>query len=133
MQETTALPVCKLYVVPRGRGGIATVHHRHPLLPPSPLSPQVRHLLKLSPEKWEEVSQHALAAVVPDFRNRVWWCPSIRSGLLFACKNGSVAMEHPIGKALQHGVCSSQGLQSFNPKHPSTGDPPSSPGPFPPV
>ncbi|GAX84826.1 hypothetical protein CEUSTIGMA_g12247.t1 [Chlamydomonas eustigma] len=62
----------------------------------SDLKNKVRHLLKLSPEKWEEVSQHALAAVVPDFRNRVWWCPNIRSGLLFACKNGAVVMEHPI-------------------------------------
>lgn len=64
----------------------------------SATSYQVRHLLKLSPEKWEEVSQHALAAVVPDFRNRVWWCPMVRSGLLYACKNGAVAMEHPIGE-----------------------------------
>ncbi len=63
-----------------------------------PTHTQVRHLLKLSPEKWEEVCQHALAAVVPDFRNRVWWCPNIRTGLLFQCKNGSVGMEHPIGE-----------------------------------
>jgi len=62
----------------------------------SDLKNKIRHLLKLSPEKWEEVSQHALAAVVPDFRNRVWWCPNLRTGLLFACKNGSVAMEHPV-------------------------------------
>lgn len=62
----------------------------------SDLKNKVRHLLKLSPEKWEEVSQHALQAVVPDFRPRVWWCPAIRSGLLFSCKNGSVVMDHPI-------------------------------------
>mmetsp|Transcript_29342 Transcript_29342/g.64952 ORF Transcript_29342/g.64952 Transcript_29342/m.64952 type:complete len:729 (+) Transcript_29342:226-2412(+) len=62
----------------------------------SDLKNKVRHLLKLSPEKWEEVSQHAQAAVVPDFRARVWWCPAIRSGLLFACKNGAVVMDHPI-------------------------------------
>ena len=64
----------------------------------SDLKNKIRHLLKLSPEKWEEVSQHALAAVVPDFRNRVWWQPSMRTGLLFSCKNGSVAMDHPIGE-----------------------------------
>lgn len=64
---------------------------------------QVRHLLKLSPEKWEEVSQHALAAVVPDFRNRVWWCESLGTGLLFTCKNGSVAMDHPV--ALVSALC----------------------------
>ena len=58
---------------------------------------QVRHLLKLSPEKWDEVSQHALAAVVPDFRPRVWWCPPIRAGVLFCCKNGAVVMDPPIG------------------------------------
>ncbi len=65
----------------------------------SDLKNKIRHLLKLSPEKWEEVCQHALAAVVPDFRPRVWWCPNIRSGLLFACKNGSVDLnQHPTGQ-----------------------------------
>eukprot|EP00798_Chlamydomonas_sp_ICE-L_P015740 gene15740-21861_t len=59
------------------------------------LKNKVRHLLKLSPEKWEEVSQHALAAVVPDFRPRVWWSSTMKVGLLFQCKNGSVSMEHP--------------------------------------
>jgi hypothetical protein len=56
---------------------------------------KVRHLLKLSPEKWDEVCQHALSAVVPDFRPRVWWCPAIQGGLLFACKNGAVLAEQP--------------------------------------
>lgn len=64
----------------------------------SDLKNKVRHLLKLSPEKWEEVSQHAMAAVVPDFRNRVWWQASMKLGLLFSCKNGAVAMDHPIGE-----------------------------------
>ena len=66
---------------------------------PTFVATQVRHLLKLSPEKWEEVCAHALAAVVPDFRNRVWWS-SQGAGLLFACKNGSTGMEHPIGESL---------------------------------
>jgi hypothetical protein len=69
-------------------------------LPSSPLpwasSPKVRHLLKLSPEKWDEVSAHAAGAVVPDFRPRVWWCPSVRGGLLFACRNGAIVMDQPI-------------------------------------
>ncbi|GBF93537.1 hypothetical protein Rsub_06257 [Raphidocelis subcapitata] len=60
------------------------------------LKHKVRHLLKLSPEKWEEVAVHAATAVVPDFRPRVWWCPSVRGGLLFACRNGAIAMEQPI-------------------------------------
>ncbi len=34
----------------------------------SDLKNKLRHLLKLSPEKWDEVTQHAMAAVVPDFR-----------------------------------------------------------------
>jgi hypothetical protein len=34
----------------------------------SDLKNKLRHLLKLSPEKWDEVAQHAMAAVVPDFR-----------------------------------------------------------------
>ena len=57
----------------------------------------MRHLLKLSPEKWEEVANHAQAAVVPDFRHRAWWCPALKTGLLFACKNGAVSMDQPIG------------------------------------
>ena len=60
------------------------------------LKHKVRHLLKLSPEKWDEVAAHAAAAVVPDFRPRVWWCPSVRGGLLFACRNGAVAMDQPL-------------------------------------
>lgn len=60
------------------------------------LKNKVRHLLKLSPEKWEEVSNHAQAAVMPDFRPRAWWCPALKAGLLFSCKNGSVCMEQPI-------------------------------------
>ncbi|GIL85694.1 hypothetical protein Vretimale_13197 [Volvox reticuliferus] len=58
---------------------------------------RLRHVLKLSPEKWEEVCQHATSAVIPDFRNRVWWCPPLRLGLLYACKNGAVLMENPTG------------------------------------
>ena len=63
----------------------------------SDIKHKVRHLLKLSPEKWDEVCQHALSAVVPDFRPRVWWCPGIQGGMLFACKNGAVLAESPIG------------------------------------
>jgi hypothetical protein len=29
---------------------------------------KLRHLLKLSPEKWDEVAMHAMQAVMPDFR-----------------------------------------------------------------
>ena len=52
-------------------------------------------LLELSQDKWDNVSHHALSAVEPDSRTRVWWCASIRTGLLFACKNG-VLREGPI-------------------------------------
>jgi hypothetical protein len=34
----------------------------------SDLKNKLRHLLRLSLEKWEEVASHALQAVVPDFR-----------------------------------------------------------------
>lgn len=60
---------------------------------------QLRHVLKLSPEKWEEVCQHALSAVQPDGRHRVWWCQPMRIGLVYPCKNGAVHMESPIGEA----------------------------------
>ncbi|KAG2502074.1 hypothetical protein HYH03_000567 [Edaphochlamys debaryana] len=60
------------------------------------LKNKLRHVLKLSPEKWDEVCQHALSAVVPDFRNRVWWCLPMRLGLLYACKNAAIIMDNPI-------------------------------------
>jgi hypothetical protein len=44
------------------------------------------------------VAAHAQAAVMPDFRPRVWWCPPVKAGLLFSCKNGSVCMDTPIGE-----------------------------------
>jgi hypothetical protein len=33
---------------------------------------KLRHLLKLSTDKWDEVVQHVLSAVVPDYRPRLW-------------------------------------------------------------
>jgi hypothetical protein len=45
-----------------------------------------------------QVCQHALSAVVPDFRNRVWWWPPLRLGLLYACRNGAVMMDNPTGE-----------------------------------
>jgi hypothetical protein len=78
----------------------------------SDLKHKLRHLLKLSPEKWEEVSQHALSAVVPDFRPRVWWYPGINGALLFATKNGAVLPEHPIAYVTKD---SSSGVESVTP------------------
>ncbi|KXZ52067.1 hypothetical protein GPECTOR_10g1090 [Gonium pectorale] len=63
----------------------------------SDLKNKLRHVLKLSPDKWDEVCQHALSAVVPDFRNRIWWCGPLRLGLLYACKNGAIVMDNPMG------------------------------------
>ncbi|GLC55265.1 PSII 6.1 kDa protein [Pleodorina starrii] len=60
------------------------------------LKNKLRHVLKLSPEKWDEVSQHAQSAVVPDFRSRVWWCTALRLGLLYVCKNGAIQMDNPL-------------------------------------
>lgn len=40
------------------------------------------------------------SAVMPDFRPRAWWCPALKAGLLFSCKNGAVCMEQPIGARL---------------------------------
>jgi hypothetical protein len=74
---------------------------------------QVRHLLKLSPEKWEEVAAHAQAAVMPDFRPRVWWCPPVKAGLLFSCKNGSVCMDTPIGELWLAALASHAWLETW--------------------
>ncbi|WIA18162.1 hypothetical protein OEZ85_009637 [Tetradesmus obliquus] len=76
----------------------------------SDLKHKLRHLLKLSPEKWEEVSQHALSAVVPDFRPRVWWYPGINGALLFACKNGAVLPEHPVAYVTKDGGSGVEGV-----------------------
>jgi hypothetical protein len=78
----------------------------------SDLKHKLRHLLKLSPEKWEEVSQHVLSAVVPDFRPRVWWYPGINGALLFATKNGAVLPEHPIAYVTKD---SGSGVESVTP------------------
>ena len=37
-----------------------------------------------------------MAAVVPDFRNRVWLSATTGIGLLYACKNGATATDQPI-------------------------------------
>ncbi|GFR43381.1 hypothetical protein Agub_g4453, partial [Astrephomene gubernaculifera] len=83
------------------------------------LKNKLRHVLKLSPEKWDEVCQHALSAVVPDFRNRVWWYPILRIGLLYACKNGAIQMDNPIAVlrsgATQDSAPTMVPLQSLSP------------------
>lgn len=55
-------------------------------------------ILKLSKEKWEEASNHAIQAVVPDFRKRVWYPPghNMGIGLLFSCKYGAVQLRDPV-------------------------------------
>jgi len=55
-------------------------------------------ILKLSKEKWEEAAQHALTAVVPDFRRRVWYPPGedIGVGIVFNCKYGAVQLKEGI-------------------------------------
>jgi hypothetical protein len=52
-------------------------------------------VLKLSKEKWDEASAHALQAVQPDFRRRVWYPPghNMGIGILFSCKYGAVALK----------------------------------------
>jgi hypothetical protein len=57
------------------------------------LKQNLRNLLKFSPEKWEELAQHALSAVVPDYRPRVWWCSDIKGGLVFPSKGGAAQVE----------------------------------------
>eukprot|EP00775_Hariotina_reticulata_P013584 gene13584-13709_t len=57
------------------------------------LKQKLRQLLKFSPEKWEELAQHALSAVVPDYRPRVWWCTDIKGGLVFPCRGGAAQVE----------------------------------------
>eukprot|EP00798_Chlamydomonas_sp_ICE-L_P000077 gene77-12898_t len=53
------------------------------------LKKMLQLILKLSKEKWEEAARHALVAVKPDFRRRIWYPPGTLSrGVLFSCKYG---------------------------------------------
>ena len=64
----------------------------------SQLHKTLQCILKLSKEKWEEAAQHALTAVVPDFRRRVWYPPGedIGGGIVFNCKYGAVQLKEGI-------------------------------------
>eukprot|EP00798_Chlamydomonas_sp_ICE-L_P031265 gene31265-6408_t len=54
-------------------------------------------ILKLSKEKWEEAAAHALTAVMPDFRKRVWFPPGDSThGILFTCKYGAVLLKDQV-------------------------------------
>lgn len=60
-------------------------------------------MLKLSKEKWDEAAAHAMTAVLPDFRRRVWYPPTSPSlnptkiGLVFGCKYGAVLLKDAVG------------------------------------
>ncbi|KAI8463749.1 MAG: hypothetical protein J3K34DRAFT_526758 [Monoraphidium minutum] len=58
-------------------------------------------VLKLSREKWDEAARHALEAVHPDFRRRVWYPPgqNMGVGLVFNCKDGGVQLRGGIALA----------------------------------
>ncbi|KAI8470506.1 MAG: hypothetical protein J3K34DRAFT_521291 [Monoraphidium minutum] len=58
-------------------------------------------VLKLSKEKWDEAARHALEAVHPDFRRRVWYPhgQNMGVGLVFSCKDGAVQLRDRIALA----------------------------------
>lgn len=64
----------------------------------SDIKSKLRYLLKFSPEKWDEVIAHAQSAVAPDFNHRTWSCTRMGVRLVFACKNGAVQLEAPVGE-----------------------------------
>lgn len=55
-------------------------------------------MLKLSKEKWDEAAAHAMQAVQPDFRKRVWYPPghNMGIGILFNCKYGAVCLKDSV-------------------------------------
>jgi hypothetical protein len=55
-------------------------------------------VLKLSKEKWDEAAAHAMQAVQPDFRKRVWYPPghNMGIGILFNCKYGAVCLKESV-------------------------------------
>ena len=71
----------------------------------SQLRKTLQCILKLSKEKWEEAAQHALTAVVPDFRRRVWYPPgqNMGVGIVFNCKYGAVQLKESICTAQTSG------------------------------
>eukprot|EP00775_Hariotina_reticulata_P010150 gene10150-10308_t len=62
-------------------------------------------MLKLSKEKWDEAAAHAMTAVLPDFRRRVWYPPTTAAnnptkiGLVFGCKYGAVQLKDAVSLA----------------------------------
>ena len=63
----------------------------------STLQTLVRCIVKMSPERWAEVSQHAMSAVVSDVRHRMWRNDDMSFNLIFQCDNGKTLLEHVIG------------------------------------
>ena len=56
-------------------------------------------VLKLSKEKWDEAARHALSAVPPDWRRRVWWPQAGGVGLVFNCRLGAPQLHEPVALA----------------------------------
>ncbi|KIZ02180.1 hypothetical protein MNEG_5775 [Monoraphidium neglectum] len=65
------------------------------------LRKMIQAILKLSKEKWDEAARHAMDAVHPDFRRRVWYPPgqNMGVGLVFHCKDGAVQLKGGISLA----------------------------------
>eukprot|EP00798_Chlamydomonas_sp_ICE-L_P011523 gene11523-34235_t len=63
----------------------------------------LKHVLKLSKEKWDEARDHAMRAVVGDGRMRAWYADrqTLEIGLLFATRLGCVDLDRPVA-LLQH-------------------------------
>jgi len=60
---------------------------------------KLQQILKLSKEKWSEAREHAMKAVFPDNRLRIWY-PDVRDGcygILFPCRLGCTNISKPVG------------------------------------
>ena len=60
---------------------------------------KLQQILKLSKEKWNEAREHAMKAVFPDNRLRIWY-PDVRDGsfgILFPCRLGCTNISKPVG------------------------------------
>lgn len=59
----------------------------------------LQHILKFSADKFNEAREHAIKAIVPDNRMRVWYPDSNDPsyGILFACRLGCIDMRKPAG------------------------------------
>lgn len=70
------------------------------------LQDKLRKVLSLTKDQWKVAYEHAMKAVEPDHRLRIWYPASDRTdtGLVFECLQGNVLLDRPVGLKLPEGL-----------------------------